>query len=251
MGKRKKNIFTKTKNLSSLKHVAIIPDGNRRWAKANGFKQVWKGHEKGAERLKEILKAAYDLKLPCLTLWAGSLDNLTKRPKSEIKLLFKIYKKWFQKLLREPKIHQEKVRINILGRWQEILPSDVKKIAQKLIASTKNYSRFFLTFLLAYNGTDEMQECIKKIVELSKKQKNLKITPELIKENLWTKDLPPVDLIIRTGCENDPHWSAGFMMWDSAYSQLYFTKTLFPDFGAEEFKKIIDSYYIRERKFGA
>jgi undecaprenyl diphosphate synthase len=241
----------KTKTLNSLKHVAIIPDGNRRWARAQGFKQVWKGHEKGAERLKEILKVAYELKLPCLTLWIGSFDNLTKRSPSEIKVLFRIYKEGFQKLLQEPKIHQEKVRVNILGRWQEILPPDVKEVAQKLIESTKNYSHFFLTFLLAYNGTDEMQECIKKIVEHSQRNPNLKITPALIKENLWTKDLPPVDLIIRTGCEDDPHWSAGFMMWDSAYSQLHFTKTLFPDFGSEEFKKIIDSYRLRQRRFGA
>jgi len=236
---------------NNLKHVAIIPDGNRRWARAQGFKQVWKGHEKGAKRLEEILKAAYDLKLACLTLWVGSFDNLTKRSPSEVKVLFKIYKEGFEKLLKEPKIHEEKVRVNILGRWQEILSSEVKEVAQKLIESTKNYSRFFLTFLLAYNGTDEMQECIRKIATLSRKQKNLKITPELIKENLWTKDLPPVDLIIRTGCENDPHLSAGFMMWDSAYSQLHFTKTLFPDFGAQEFKKIIESYFRRERRFGA
>ena len=234
-----------------LKHVAIIPDGNRRWAIANGFKQVWKGHEKGVERLKEILKIAYDLKIPYLTLWIGSFDNLTKRPPSEVKVLFKIYKETFQKLIKEPKIHQEKVKVDILGRWMEILPLDVKKVVQKLIESTKNYSRFFLTFLLAYNGTDEMLECIKKIVELSKREPNLKITPDLIKENLWTKDLPPVDLIIRAGCDDDPHWSAGFMMWDSAYSQLHFTKTLFPDFSSEEFKQIIDSYKKRERRFGS
>lgn len=234
-----------------LKHVAIIPDGNRRWAIANGFKQVWKGHEKGVERLKEILKIAYDLKIPYLTLWIGSFDNLTKRPPSEVKVLFKIYKETFQKLIKEPKIHREKVKVNILGKWEEILPLDVKKVVQKLIESTKNYSRFFLTFLLAYNGTDEMLECIKKIVELSKREPNLKITPDLIKENLWTKDLPPVDLIIRAGCDDDPHWSAGFMMWDSAYSQLHFTKTLFPDFSSEEFKQIIDSYKKRERRFGS
>jgi undecaprenyl diphosphate synthase len=96
-----------------------------------------------------------------------------------------------------------------------------------------------------------MIECIKKIVELSKREPNLKITSALIKENLWTKDLPPVDLIIRTGCDDDPHWSAGFMMWDSAYSQLHFTKTLFPDFSSEEFKQIIDFYKKRERRFGS
>jgi undecaprenyl diphosphate synthase len=233
-----------------LKHVAIIPDGNRRWARNNGFKQVWKGHERGAERLKEIFNIAYGLKIPCLTLWIGSFDNLTKRPHSEVKMLLKIYKETFQKLIKEPKIHQEKVKVNILGRWEEILPLDVKKVAQKLIESTKNYSRFFLTFLLAYNGTDEMLECIRKIVELSKKEPDLKITPTLIKENLWTKELPPVDLIIRTGCDDDPHWSGGFMMWDSAYSQLHFTKTLFPDFSSEEFRQIVDSYKKRERRFG-
>ncbi|MDP1538794.1 MAG: undecaprenyl diphosphate synthase family protein, partial [bacterium] len=78
-----------------------------------------------------------------------------------------------------------------------------------------------------------------------------KITKNLIKENLWTKDLPAVDLVIRTGCKNDPHLSAGFMMWDAAYSQLYFTETLFPEFGPEEFEKIIEDYSERERRLGA
>jgi len=115
---------------------------------------------------------------------------------------------------------------------------------------TKSYNNFFLTFLLAYDGTDEMLDCVQKIAKISQ-DKKIKISKNLIKENLWTKDLPPVDLIIRTGCESDPHNSAGFMMWDTIYSQLYFTQTLFPEFAPKEFEQIIEDYSKRERRLGA
>lgn len=107
-----------------------------------------------------------------------------------------------------------------------------------------------MTFLLAYNGTEEMLEAVSKIIKKAKKEK-IQMTEKLLIENLWTGKLPPVDLIIRTGCEGDPHNSAGFMMWHAAYSQFYFTKTLFPDFSAQEFEKAINDYLKRERRLGA
>ncbi|MBM3257915.1 MAG: di-trans,poly-cis-decaprenylcistransferase [Candidatus Nealsonbacteria bacterium] len=228
------------------KHVAIIPDGNRRWARKKGLK-AWIGHQQGTKGFEKILEKAKELNISYITFWAGSWDNLTKRPKKEVDFLFKLYKEHFERIVKDKEIHKSKVKVNVIGRWREILPKKVKEAINKALVATKNYHNYFLTFLLAYNGTDEMQDCIKKISKLNKK----KINKSLIKENLWTKDLPPVDLLIRTGCDDDPHSSAGFMMWDTAYSQFHFTKTFFPDFNPKEFEMIIDDYSKRERRLGA
>ncbi len=229
-------------------HVAVIPDGNRRWAKKRGLRP-WIGHEVGMKSFEKVLEKSLELRIPYLTFWGGSWDNLTKRPKIEIKFLFKVYADQFKRIANDKRIHQNKVRIDVLGRWREILPEETQKAIERAREATKDYNKYFLTFLLAYNGTDEMMACVRKIADLSK-EKTIKVTEKLIKENLWTKDLPPVDLIIRTGCEDDPHISAGFMMWDAAYSQLYFTRTFLPAFEPKEFEEIIKDYSERERRKG-
>ncbi len=196
------------------------------------------------------MEKTLELKIPYLTFWGGSYDNLTKRPKIEINFLFKVYRDQFKRIVNDERIHKNQVKVSVLGRWQEILPKETKKAIKEALKATRNYNNFILTFLLAYNGTDEMISCIQRITKLAN-QKDIKITEKLIKENLWTKELPPVDLLIRTGCQNDPHNSAGFMMWDTAYSQLYFTETLFPDFSPKEFEEIIKDFSKRERRFGS
>ena len=232
------------------KHVVVIPDGNRRWAKKRGF-EPWVGHRVGAKTFEKILDKVLELKIPYLTFWGGSFDNLTKRSKIELNFLFKVYTGQFKRIANDKRIHRNRVKIDVLGRWQEILPPETQKAIEKAKEATKNYNNYFLTFLLGYNGTDEMRACIQKIVNLAAKEKTIKVTEKLIKENLWAKDLPPVDLVIRTGCEDDPHLSAGFMMWDTAYSQLYFTRTFLPAFTPKEFEEIIKDYSERERRLGA
>lgn len=229
-----------------ISHIALIPDGNRRWAKRKNLPS-WQGHIEGAKALEKILKKAWEMKIPYFTFWGSSLDNITKRPKEEIKVLFSLYQKYFQKLLKEKRIFEEKVKVSIFGRWKNFFPQRLIKIIEDLIKKTKNHDRYFLTFLLAYNGTDEMLEAIKKILKI----KNKKIDEKTLAKNLWTGSLPQVDLVIRTGCEGDPHNSAGFMMWQTAYSQFYFTKTLFPDFSPKEFEKAIRNFEKRERRLGA
>ena len=231
-----------------ITHVAIIPDGNRRWAKRRGFSPE-KGHKIGVQTVEKIFEKAFELKIPYLTFWAASYDNLIKRSKREVGFLIKLLNQEFKKLISDARIHQNKVKVRILGRFKEILPEKTVKLIEKLMEKTEKYDIFSLTFLLAYNGTDEMKAAIKEILRFAKKRA-IKITGDLIKDFLWTKDLPPVDLIIRTGCEGDPHNSAGFMMWHTAYSQYYFTKTLFPDFTPEEFEKAIKNFLKRERRLG-
>ena len=155
----------------------------------------------------------------------------------------------FKRLLEDTRVHKNEVKVRILGRFREVLPPKTLTIIKKLMDKTEKYDIFFLTFLLAYSGTDEMVEAIKRISQAFGGS-TIKITGEIIKSFLWTRDLPPVDLVIRTGCEEDPHNSAGFMMWHTAYSQYYFTKTLYPDFSPEEFEGAIKDYLKRERRFG-
>lgn len=228
-------------------HVAIILDGNRRWAKKRGY-NPWIGHKYGAKKVEEILKAALDLKIPYISLWGSSLDNLAKRSKKETSFLLEIFKKEFIKLAKDKDIHKNKVRIEVLGRWKEMFPEEVKQSIQQAINKTKNYNNIFLNFFLAYSGIDEMMQAIKNIVNLARNKKDLKITPQLIKNNLFTYDLPPVDYLIRTGGE--PHLSCGFMMWDIADTRLYFSDKLWPDFTKEDFICAIKEYKKFKRRFG-
>lgn len=232
------------------KHIAIIPDGNRRWAKKRGL-HPWLGHRAGIKSLEGILKTVNELGIFCFTFWSGSYDNLTKRPEKEVKFLKELYRANFVRLLKNKDIYNLKIKVNVFGLWQKLLSPRQKEPIIKAIEKTKNHDQHFLNFLIGYNGTGEMLETIKKIVEQARQDKNIEISPELVKSNLWTSGLPPVDLVIRTSIEGDPHWSNGFMMWDAADAQLYFTETLWPDFSPAEFKKAIESYSGRERRLGA
>lgn len=229
-------------------HIVVIPDGNRRWARARGLK-AFLGHDVGAKKLEEILNTALELRIHYFTFWASSLDNVLKRPKEEVDFLFQIFEKKFAALLHNEKIEKNRVRVRILGRWSEMFPAKLKELFNQLIKKTETYDAYHLTFLMAYSGIDEMTEAIKKITESKLQNPNLIIDSALVKNYLWTKDLPAVDFVIRTGGE--PHWSQGMMMWDVAEAQLYFTETLWPDFDNEEFKKALRDYENRERRFGA
>jgi len=233
-------------------HIVLIPDGNRRWARKRGLPPFF-GHRQGVKTLEKILKAALDLKIPYFTFWGTSLDNVTKRSSSEVNFLFKLFERHFKKLAKVREVHQNGVRINVLGRWEKLFPEKTKKAIREAIEKTKNYKNYQLTFLMAYSGIDEMTTAIRGIAEFRIQNSELRINEESIKANLWTKDLPAVDLVIRTASERDnwSHLSAGLMMWDLADAQIYFTQTLFPDFSVAEFKKAIKQYSQTERRMGA
>jgi undecaprenyl diphosphate synthase len=187
------------------------------------------------------------MKIKNISFWGSSVDNLKKRPLMEKKALLDIYEKYFKKLMDSEEIHQNEARINIIGRWREQFPESLKRILEQGMEKTKTYKNYNLNFFLAYNGDDEMLDAIKKIsAKIGANVKN--ITDALVKENLMTKDLPAVDFLIRTGGE--PHLSAGFMMWDLANTQLYFSKKLFPDFDKSDFEKAIFDFSQRGRRLG-
>lgn len=226
-------------------HVAIIPDANRRWAKERNL-PPWKGHEAGAENFEKIISYSLKKGVQCLSIWGSSIDNLTKRPLEEKRALLEIYKKYFTRMLEGKEIFENEVKVNFIGRWEEQFPDALKRIIHEVIDKTKHYKKRILNFMLAYGGTDEMLYAIERIN--SRYGKGAKITAELLKENLMTAGIPAVDYMIRTGGE--PHNSAGFMMWDMADAQLYFSEEKFPDFNEEKFEAALEEYARRQRRFG-
>ena len=227
------------------KHVAIIPDGNRRWAKEKGL-EPWDGHEVGAQNTEILLRKAMALGVKCFSLWGSSLENMTRRPLAEKVALLRIYEEYFNKLLHSSDIHDNEVKINFIGRWEDQFPSSLKKVMQQCVEATEHYSQHILNFFLAYSGDDEMIDAIKQIVK-----KGIEVTAidaKMIKQHLMTKDLPPVDFMIRTGGE--PHLSAGFMMWDIANAQLYFSEKYYPDFGEAELEIALEDFAARGRRLG-
>jgi undecaprenyl diphosphate synthase len=228
------------------RHVVIIPDGNRRWAAKRGLRP-WEGHESGAQNTEKLIREARKLGIRELSFWGSSLENLTKRPFAEKKALLRIYETYFKKLLESEDIHKDEARIRFIGHWAEQFPDSLKQIMNECIETTKNYGKYFLNFFLAYSGTDEMRLAFQKVSSILKQGET--VTDEMIKESLMTRELPPVDLLIRTGGE--PHLSAGFMMWDMADAQLYFSDKYFPDFDEAAFREAMADYAARQRRFGS
>ncbi len=225
-------------------HIAIIPDGNRRWAKQNKI-LAWKGHEKGSERFREIADDLFHRGVRHVTFWAASEDNLTKRSKPEVKFLVSLLKDWLKKELRSGELAKNEVKFRFIGRWKKIIPNkNLEALVKKLEEKTSASKKYNLTILFGYDGQREMLEAIKEI----KKSKKTEVNGNILEKYLWTGELPPVDLVIRTGGE--PHWSAGFMMWHTANSQFYFTETLWPDFRKKELEKALSDFSGTDRRFG-
>lgn len=226
-------------------HVAIIPDGNRRWARGKGMKP-WEGHEAGAQNFEKLIEYSLKKGINCLSIWGSSTDNLTKRPISEKRALLDIYRRYFERLLNGKEIYENEVKVNIIGRWEEQFPEALKSLLYEIIEKTKQYKKKVLNFMLAYSGTDEILEAVRRINE--KYGEGAKITPEILKQNLMTAEIPAVDYLVRTGGE--PHNSTGFMMWDIADAQYYFSPELFPDFTEEKYEEALCEYARRQRRFG-
>ena len=235
-----------------LNHVAVIPDGNRRWARAKGL-EPWLGHQAGAENSVKILEEAKRLEIPYFTLWIASLDNLVKRPKLEVDFLCSVFADYFSRLSEHPEVHKNKVNVRAYGLLEGIFPPGVVSAVREAEKRTASYGDYHLSFLMGYDGRAEMVQAVEKIVAeaLTANPHPKPVTPEFISEHLWTRDLPPVDRLIRTGTEDSPHLSGGLLMWQTAYSQLHFTNTYFPEFTPQEFRKTVENYTERERRFGA
>ena len=233
-------------NIEIPRHVVIIPDGNRRWAKLRDMKP-WEGHEAGAQMIEQICNRARNIGVQYLSFWGSSMENMTKRSIQERRGLIKIYEKYFTKLINDESVMADQVRINIIGQWRDHFPEKLVRILDEGMEKTKNHKRYSINFFLMYSGDEEMLFAIQQMVETF--HSGAQITKKTIKDHLLTRELPAVDYLIRTG--GDPHLSAGFMMWDIANAQLFFSDLLFPDFNGDEFERSLQEYVQRSRRLGA
>lgn len=224
-------------------HVAIIMDGNGRWAKNRGLKRT-NGHKKGAEALKKISEYVYDKHIKILSVFAFSTENW-KRDKEEVDYLMNLFIKAFKENFEVVK--KKKVKV-IFSGVKEKLSDKVIKQMDKMMEDTKDNKNGIFNICLNYGGQDEIVEATKKI---SKEVVNGNIDIKDINKDMFNKylfnDLPPIDLLIRTSGE---YRISNFMLWQMAYAELYFTDTLWPDFDEKEFDKALDSYNKRDRRFG-
>ncbi len=225
-------------------HIAVIPDGNRRWAKAHRL-NPWEGHIEGTKRYWDAANFLFELGVTNLTFWAASYDNLHKRSKMEVNFLIKLLHTEMQNPQLWELAQKNKVRVQVLGEWDSVIKNQsLREAIQDIQSRTAQFTKRTLTFLFCYDGQREMVEAVKNLAHF----KQQPVTESTLRSSLWTGSLPDVDLVIRTGGE--PHWSAGFMMWLTANSQFYFTDTLWPAFKKEQIKKALVDYERRERRLG-
>lgn len=218
-------------------HLGIILDGNRRWAEEKGLPSL-QGHRRGLEKAKEVVKWCKDKEIKILTLFIFSTENW-KRAKKEVDYLMSLAKQIIGKHLKE--LHKSKIRVRIIGE-KDKLPKPLQQAIAKAEALTKNNKEMVLNFALSYGGRAEIVQAIKNIIQ--KKISPEKITEDVISENLWTTDL---DLIIRTGREQR---ISNFLIWQAAYSELYFSKKYWPDFIEKDLDEAIADYATRQRRTG-
>lgn len=227
-------------------HIAIIPDGNRRWAKERNL-APWEGHEAGAKNTELLIRKARAMGVKELSIWGSSLENLKKRPLEESRALLRIYETYFTQLLESDDIHADKVHVRFIGRFDDQFPESLKKILSRVVEATKEYDQFFLNFFLAYSGDDEMLSAICSLIDSG--VKSSEVNGDILREHLMAKEVSPVDYLIRTG--DEPHLSAGFLMWHIQNSQLYFAKEYYPDFTSEVFERAVVDFSERDRRFGS
>ncbi len=220
-------------------HTAIIMDGNGRWAKKRGLKRT-EGHKKGVEIVRRIVKASADYGMKFLTLYAFSTENW-RRSKEEVNFLFHLFVTAINEYI--PELKENKIKINFIGDPSP-LPDFVKRSIQHAFNETAGNDRMILNIALDYGGRREIVQAVNKILSLGKKAK---ITEETFKNFLYTAGQPDPDLIIRTGGEKR---LSNFLLYQSAYSELFFTDTLWPDFTEKEYLEILKDYSKRERRFG-
>lgn len=225
-------------------HLAIIMDGNGRWAKQKGLLRTL-GHESGTKSVKETVENCAKLGINYLTLYAFSTENWN-RPKFEVDTLMKLL---ISSLKKEMKTLQENnIKLNAIGNLTN-LPAKVQKELHEVIQKTASNSRMTLTLALSYGAREELIQAVKKISDKVKNNiiSNDTIDESIINEHLYTHNLPDVDLVIRTSGE---HRISNFLLWQIAYAEFYFTEVLWPDFSKQDLYNAIKNYQSRERRFG-
>ena len=241
-------LWRQVKNGEKPEHIAIILDGNRRWASENVL-NPWLGHEKGAEKVEELLDWCLKLDVKSVTLYAFSTENFRRTP-DEVEEIMRIAGERFRDLLTDERIRRSKVRVKVLGRVN-LLPEELQQLIGEVEKSTEAYSEHFLNFAFAYGGRAEIVDAARKIAEQVQEGK---LNPEKVDEKtfeqyLYTSHMPQQDpdLIIRTSGEER---LSGFLLWQSAYSELCFLDVYWPDFRLIDLLRAVRTFQKRKRRFG-
>jgi tritrans,polycis-undecaprenyl-diphosphate synthase [geranylgeranyl-diphosphate specific] len=220
-----------------INHLAIILDGNRRYAKSRGLLS-WKGHSYGAENVDNLMDWCLELGIKETTLYALSTENL-KRDKEEVDELFNLFRKWFKKFKKDKRVHDNKVKIRFIGDLS-LVPEDIKKLALEIEQDTKGYNNFKLNFCFAYGGRLELLNAFNKL-----KDKKGKINEQDITNALWLSSEP--ELIIRTG---NVTRTSNFLPWQSVYSEWIFLEKMWPEFTKQDLLACLKEFEERKRNFG-
>lgn len=225
-------------------HLAIIMDGNRRWAKKHAL-QPWKGHERGRDVLEMLLDFCAEKAISQITLYTFSMQNLN-RSQPEVDFLLKLFKDSLTDKKFLDKIHANKVCMRFIGRL-DLFDDELQAIFAKVMQETAHYSDFILNSCVAYGGQEELTDACKKIASqvASGALDPQAITEETVQSALYLQDAP--DMIIRTGGD---HRLSNFLSWQSAYSELFFVDELFPDMTPELLDSLLEEFHMRERRFG-
>jgi len=228
------------KNTHLPNHVAIVPDGNGRWAEQRGLPRL-SGHQAGAENMRRMVDYLSEYPIKCVTLYGFSTENWS-RPEDEVRGLFYILEEFINRYVLD--IHKKDIRLRHLGRLNE-LPQSLQQVINRAVELTKNNTGMTLNVAFNYGGRIEIVDAVRRLVAEGTPPQ--KIDEKLFSSYLYTDGLPDVDLLIRTG---DELRLSNFLIWQTAYSEYYFTKVLWPDFAKKDIDKALLSYSRRKRRFG-
>lgn len=230
-------------------HIAVIMDGNRRWAREKGL-EPWYGHRVGAEKVEEVIKWCLELGIKVVTFFALSTENF-KRSEKEIEELLRILREKIEDVLNGDLVHRHRIRVKVLGR-KELLPDDLRNLLERLEDETRGYDNLYVNLAIAYGGRAEITDAARKLAMdvLAGKLRIEDINEDVIGRYLYTADLPipDPDVIIRTSGEER---ISNFLLWQSAYSELIFLDVYWPEFRKIDLMRAIRTYQRRQRRFGA
>jgi len=233
--------------MSETFHIAIIPDGNRRWARQNGLKGYKQLYDRGFQGLADITETAFEQGVTHLSLWGSSHANIADRSSDFFSSIDRAFRDNVRKFIDNPAIEKYDVRITIIGEWRDSLTPKTVEVFEDAMARTAHRTGRELTILIDYSGTRERTAAVHSILT---DQKSDVPTERLLRSRSWTGHLPDVDLIIRTGAWTDPHNSAGFMSLLVDEAQYSFPELLWPDFTPQVLTDILDDFRARERRHG-
>jgi tritrans,polycis-undecaprenyl-diphosphate synthase [geranylgeranyl-diphosphate specific] len=241
-------LWRQVKTGAKPRHIAIILDGNRRWASSNDL-NPWLGHQKGAEKVEQLIVWCINLKVKSITLYVFSTENF-QRSQHEVEEIMRIAERKFRKILTDPRIREEKIRVTVIGRIG-LLPEGLRKLIGEVENQTRDYDGHYLNFAIAYGGRAEIVDAARKIAEEvdQKKLSPKDVDEDTFEQHLYTAHLPDQDpdLIIRTSGEER---LSGFLLWQSAYSELCFLDVYWPDFRLIDLLRAVRTFQKRKRRFG-